>query len=286
MKKCYVVIPAVLVLFVCSCQQKMYFPDRANTPGLTEAYEGKATFSIKPQTNDLGTIDSGKSANGAILSPAFDIAFAPANHFGIIASYRSTLNRYIKEESSTLLTEKNVGGKFSGHRFEIGAGYFNTFGNRGKVEVYAGYANGVLKRRGLKRLNYDYDTRYHRYFVQPAIGFGTNKMSFTAGLRFALHKYYDFKPLNDPKLNTYIAGDINVENELFPFVEPFVNFEFGAEYIKFNAQIGFGTQMTQDNRVSGTAPMYISLGVVGHYAPRFFKHQEHSPTGRGVDGVR
>lgn len=224
MKKLYVIIAGASMLFLYSCQQKMYFPDRANTPGLIEAYEGKATFSIKPQTNDIGDIDSGRSSvNGAILSPSFDIAFAPANHFGIIASYRSTLNRYIKEESSTLFTEKNVGGKFNGHRFEIGAGYFNTFGNRGKVEVYAGYANGVLKRRGVRRLNYDYDTRYHRYFVQPAIGFGTNRVSFTAGLRFSLHKYYDFKGLNDPTLYTYIAGDVNVENALFPFVEPFVN---------------------------------------------------------------
>jgi hypothetical protein len=277
-------LSALFVVFLCSCQQKMYFPDRANTPGLIEAYEGKATFSIKPQTNDLGDIDSGRSSNGAILSPSFDIAFAPANHFGIIASYRSTLNRYIKEESSTIFTEKNVGGKFSGHRFEIGAGYFNTFGSRGKVEVYGGYANGVLKRRGIRRLNYDYDTRYHRYFVQPAIGFGTNRFSFTAGIRFALHKYYDFKALNDPTLKYYIAGDINVENGLFPFVEPFVNFEFGSEYIKFNAQVGFGSQMTQDNRVSGTAPMYVSLGVVGHYAPRFSRHEE-SGGSNGRSGI-
>lgn len=276
---------AAFTLLLGSCQQKMYFPDRANTPGLIEAYEGKATFSIKPQTNDLGDIDSGRTGNGAILSPAFDLAFAPANHFGIIASYRSTLNRYIKEESGTLLTETNMGGKFYGHRFEIGAGYFNTFGNRGKVEVYAGYANGVLHRRGLRRLNYDYDTRYHRYFIQPAIGFGNNKISLTAGLRFALHQYYDFRGLNDPALNTYIAGDINVENNLFPFVEPFVNFEFGSEYIKFNAQAGFGTQMTQDNRVSGTAPMFISLGVVGHYAPRFSKRANSGSKShnRGMD---
>jgi len=273
MKKNYMLFLLALPLLLLSCQQKMYFPERANTPGLTEALEGKATLSFKPQTND---IDSGDS-KGGILSPAFDIAFAPANHFGIIASYRSTLNRYIKEESGTFLTEKNVGGKFNGHRFEIGAGYFSTFGSRGKVEVYAGYANGKLERRGIRRLNYDYDTRYHRYFIQPALGFGDDKISFTAGLRFAVHKYYDFKPVNDPNLVNYITGDgANVENNLFPFVEPFVNFEFGSPYVKFNIQAGFGTQMTQDNRVSGTAPMFISFGVVGHYAPRFSRQSSNS----------
>ncbi|WP_118976104.1 hypothetical protein [Taibaiella koreensis] len=273
MTKNYLLLLAALPFLLISCQQKMYFPERANTPGLTEALEGKATLSFKPQTND---IDSGNS-KGGIISPAFDIAFAPANHFGIIASYRSTLNRYIKEESGTFLTEKNVGGKFNGHRFEFGVGYFNTFGSRGKAEVYVGYGNGTLERRGIRRLNYDYNTRYHRYFIQPAIGFGSDKISFTAGLRFSVHKYYDFKPLNDPELVNYIAGDgANVENNLFPFVEPFVNFEFGSPYVKFNIQAGFGTQMTQDNRVSGTAPMFISFGVVGHYAPRFFKQSKSS----------
>lgn len=269
MKKNYTLPTAFLFLLACSCQQKMYFPERANTPGLTEALEGKITVSVKPQTND---IDSG-SSEGGILSPAFDIAFAPANHFGIIASYRSNLNRYIKEDQSILLTDKTMGGNFNGHRFEIGAGYFSTFGRRGKVEVYAGYGNGKLERRGTRSLNYDYNTRYHRYFVQPAIGFGSDRFSLTAGLRFALHKYYDFKGLNDPTLSHYIAGDADVENALFPFVEPFVNFEVGYEYIKFNVQAGFGTQMTQDNRVSGTAPMFVSFGIVGHYAPRFF-HKE------------
>lgn len=270
MKQNYILFSALVILSLSSCQQKMYFPDRANTPGLTEALEGKATFSIKPQTNDIDSTN----AKGAILSPAFDIAFAPANHFGIIASYRSTLNRYIKEESATFLTEKNVGGKFNGHRFEIGAGFFSTFGSRGKVEVYAGYGNGKLERRGMRRLNYDYDTRYHRYFIQPAIGFGDDRISFTAGLRFAVHQYYNFKGINDPALVNYIAGEgVNVESNLFPFVEPFVNFEFGSPYVKFNIQAGFGTQMTQDNRVSGTAPVFISFGLVGHYAPRFFKQR-------------
>ncbi len=258
---------SITLATLASCQQKMYFPDRANTPGFTEAMEFKGTLSFKPQVTD---IDSGGS-RGNILSPAVDLAFSPAQHFGIIASYRSTWKKYIEENQNIIIDEKTMGGEFNGHRFEIGAGYYNTFGSRGKMEVYVGYGNGKLKRRGDERPSYDYDTRYHRYFIQPAIGFGSNKVSFTAGLRFSLHKYYGFKGINDPNLQYYIAGNTNVENVLFPFFEPFVNFEVGGEYIKFNAQVGFGTQMTQDHRVSGTAPMYVSFGVVGHYAPRFFK---------------
>jgi len=271
MKKIYPMLPFLGFLLV-SCQQKLYFPDRANTPGLTEAFEGKATLSLKPQVAD---IDSGDN-NGSILSPAVDLAFAPAPHFGIIASYRSTIDRYIEENQDIFFTDKTMGGMFNGHRFEFGAGYFGTFGSRGKAEVYAGYGNGVLKRRGNRRPEYDYNTRYHRFFVQPAVGFGTGRISFTAGLRFSLHKYYDFRGLNDPTLPHYIAGDVNVENEIFPFFEPFVNFEVGHEYIKFNVQVGMGTQMTPDNRISGTAPMFVSFGLVGHYAPRFFKGKERS----------
>jgi hypothetical protein len=267
-KKIYTGIQFVaMMMLLASCQQRMYFPERANTPGLTEALEGKATISFKPQGNE---IDSGYS--GGILSPAVDLAFAPVNNFGIIASYRSTINRNIEEGQNILGVSETMGGNFNGHRFEFGAGYFSTFGRRSKFEVYGGYGNGFLKRRGSDRPEYDYDTRYYRFFIQPAVGFGTDRVSFTAGARFAIQKFYGFKGHNDPELINSITGSYgNVERITFPFFEPFVNFEVGAPYLKFNVQMGCGTQMGDSHRISGTAPFYISFGLVGHIAPRFFK---------------
>lgn len=267
---CFIVLFIFSLLFY-SCQQRMYFPERANTPGLTEALEGKATFSFKPQFNDM---DSFNNPSG-ILSPAVDLAFAPVNHFGIIASYRSTYNRNIDETDYFFNSFNTLGGNFNGHRLEVGAGYFNTFGRRGKVEVYGGYGNGKLNRRGTQTPQYDYDTRYYRIFLQPAIGFGSDRISFTTGMRFAYQQFYNFKAINDPELQYYITtgSAANVERMVFPFFEPFVNFEVGSPYVKFNLQMGLGTQMSTDHRVSGTAPGYISMGVVGHFAPRFARNK-------------
>jgi hypothetical protein len=259
----------LLILLFCSCQQRLYFPDRANTPGLTHALEGKATFSIKPQGNDA---DSGQADN-ANFGAGIDLAFSPVNHFGIIGSYRWINNRTIDENATAniFLDDKTIGGVFNGKRWELGAGYYDVFGKMGKVEVYGGYGNGSLERRGTELPQYNYNTRYHRFFIQPAMGFGRSKMfSFTGGLRFAFMKFYDFQSV-DPTLKYSIGkSSQDVTSTIFPFIEPFVNFEGGYKFIKASVQFGASKQLINTN-IAGNFPVYCSIGLIFHFSPEFFK---------------
>lgn len=262
----------LLLVTVCmaSCQQRLYFPDRANTPGLTHAMEGKATISLKPQANEYDSTKS-ESVN---FGTGIDLAFSPIQHLGLIASYRWITDRRIEENQSYDLfseSKKTIGGVFNGKRWEIGAGYYDTFGTRGKVELYGGYGNGSLQRRGKELPEYDYDTRYHRFFLQPAAGFGLSKFfSFTGGIRFAFMKFYDFQSAN-PDLQYHIGkSKQDVTGTVFTFVEPFVNFEGGYKFLKGNIQVGASRQLIHTN-IAGNLPVYISLGIVLHFDEAFFR---------------
>lgn len=268
MKKSIYTLPIIVMSLVLgSCQQRLYFPDRANTPGLIEPMEGKVTLAFKPQLNAADSLEYIESP----VSIAGDLAFSPVNHLGLIVSYRSTINRIINEDNDFWVYGDQLGGTFNGHRFEIGAGYYGVIGSRGKAEVYAGYGNGRLQREGKLTPEQDFHTRYHRFFVQPAIGFGNDKISFTGGFRIALQKFYSFES-DDPTLKYNIGQEPqDVTAVLYPFWEPFINFEVGHPYLKFNVQTGLTRQLA-GSHIAGNVPFFISFGLVGHFAPRFLKH--------------
>lgn len=262
-------LAGALLFLLSSCQQRLYFPDRANTPGLTHALEGKLSLSLKPQAN---AHDSTKT-DDMNFGTGIDLAFSPVNHLGLIASYRHINDRYIKEDQDWNPfngSSKTIGGVFNGSRWEVGAGYYDTVGSRGKVELYGGYGNGTLQRRSQKLPEYDYDTRYHRFFFQPAAGLNISRFfSFTAGIRFAFMSFYDFRSA-DPELK-YTIGRTrqDVTNRIFPFLEPFANFEGGYKFLKGNVQVGASRQIIHTN-IAGNMPVYISLGLVLHFDQAFF----------------
>lgn len=260
---------ALVAILMVSCQQRLYFPDRANTPGLTHALEGKATISLKPQANEH---DSTKT-DDVTFGTSIDLAFSPVKHLGLTASYRWINDRRIKENQSVGIfdSDKTIGGVFNGKRWEIGAGYYDTVGERAKVELYGGYGNGSLQRRGIALPQYNYDTRYHRFYLQPALGFGLGRFfSFTGGIRFAFMKFYDFQSA-DPELKYHIGkAKQDVTAVTFTFIEPFVNFEGGYKFLKGNIQIGASKQLLHTN-IAGNLPMYMSLGLVFHFDEAFFR---------------
>lgn len=268
-------LSVALLLLLASCQQRMYFPDRANVLGFKEKGEAKLTASFKPQGDDA-------SNNApAQISPAVDAAYAISDCIAIFGSYRSTINRNISEYQAL-----SYGGLFNGRRYEGGVGYFHGFDNRAVMEILAGYGNGNLKRRGKLLPGYDFDTRYHRWFVQGAGGYSDNIISIIGGARIALQRYYDFvsaKPGLEYSIaarNYYRYGQLprSVMDQYFTFIEPFFNVEIGYKYIKLNGQFGTAIQVT-GGRVAGNTPIFGSVGIVLHYAPRFFKKNAMNDNG-------
>src|ERR1043165_6593463 len=190
---------AFCVCCLSSCQQKLYFPDRANTPMLSKALEAKLTTSWKVQGNSSSDSDRNKGGDAAF---DFDAAFAPINHLGLIVSYRGLNRRRIDEDLGMLVN--NYGGVFTGHRWEGGAGYFTTLSELERLEAYAGFGTSELMRRSTNSPERDFNTRYNRYFVQAAFGATNAFLSASGGIRFAFQRFYDFSSPTSPDLRYHV----------------------------------------------------------------------------------
>jgi hypothetical protein len=198
-----------------------------------------------------------------------DAAFSPVNHLGLIASYRSINKRRIDEDFGSYFVDQ-YGGTFNGHRWDVGAGYFSSFG-KGRAELYGGVGFGTLSRRGSTTKERDYDTKYNRQFLQGGIGTGNDVFLIGGGFRFALMQFRDFSSPTTPDLRYRILGPVrDVQDVNFAFMEPYVNMEVGWKVIKFNMQVGTSVQMTGD-KIAGNAPFFMSLGAVFHFDPDYAK---------------
>lgn len=234
---------------------------------LSKALEGKLVVAAKPQVNDQDSA----FGNGSSASLGIDAAFAPLNHLGLVASYRTVNNRKIDEDDPIFLYPSQYGGLFNGNRWELGAGYFTTFDRRGRFEAYAGFGRGTLGRRGFSTPEKDFDTKYDRYFLQGAAGAGSDIYAFSGGLRFAAMRFNNFTSPTTPTLRYEILENHqDVEAETFAFVEPFINAEIGWKIIRFTMQMGTSLQINGE-KIVGNTPFYVSLGAAFHFDPDYFK---------------
>jgi len=232
----YFITFPIIVFLLASCQQRLYFPDRANTPGLTQAMEGKATITLKPQTKPSDT----STQEDVNFGTGIDLAFAPMNNWGVIASYRQIINKKIVKGGNVFDNlDERFNGIYNGTYWELGNGLFTTYGSRGKAEIYAGYGNGSMSRKNVDNANLDFDTRYHRFFIQPALGMThEDKFSLTLGFRVAVTDFYNFNA-TDPNLKYNIDGTNNdFTKSANYYIEPFLNMDIGYKYAKANIQIG------------------------------------------------
>lgn len=262
----YLYIYLLLFLLLEACSQKMYFPDRVNAPNLREAMEGKATFSAKFQMKPTDTVTNVQNVN---MGLGGDIAFSPVKHLGLIASYRRILNKEIRDESTGAFSnDAELEGLYNGSRWELGAGYYDNFSDKGTVEVYAGYGAGSLRRSGVQP-NVSYYTRYQRYFIQPAIGFTKDDFfSMSFGGRLAIMKFHEFESPNSNLRFEMFDEGWDVTSNIFAYLEPFVNIEGGYKYAKANLQFGFSTPLGSGG--FAVSP-YVSIGLQFHFKRRFFK---------------
>ena len=270
MKALYVPITLVL-LIVSSCQRGIYIPDKVNSPGFQQGGEAKFDISVKPQKPD---------SSGSGLSYSSDISYAPINHLGIIASYRSVNNKAVIEPKFYYGFGRFS--KLNGQCIDIGAGYFNTLGTNGKYEAYGGYGNGTLINNGFVdtgingRTYLNYKARYSRYFIQLAMGFKNEEIvSFMGGFRITLQQYYSFVSDN-PEVKYSLVPDQSMDmmKQSFVFFEPYIEVQAGWKYVKFNYQFGCASQVAGPDLKYDLGLPYMTFGIVLYYSPRFFKHND------------
>lgn len=268
-------LPSILFLSILlsSCTQRIYFPDKVVTPGLTAQFETKVNLSFRMHNSYSPTNDSTSSLK---FSPSIDLAFSPLNHLGVFGSYKTLLNKYFREtdifDPKNLDNTKTFGGTFNDRILEFGIGYFNKLGKKAKFEIYAGYGTGNLKRTGPLFSQFDFTSKYHRFFIQPAAGIDFKHVSLMGGVKITNQKHDNFNSPIVPDLRLQLGlngSDILKEN--FWLVQPFVTVEVGWEYLKFNAQIGIGTSSNETQIYSNRPIGYFSIGLVGQLNPGFWK---------------
>lgn len=260
------------VLFASCMAPRAYFPDRVNTPQLTQKGDANIVASVKMQIAG-GGIEENDDVGVNWRSPQLDASYAIGDHVGLFTSLRTMINykQYEPDDNFNKDYYGFMGGVQNGYRFDVGAGVFSKVGRKGLVEFYGGFGMGYLDRKGEKLPHLNFNTRYYRIFVQPA---GTllarDGFAVTWGLRIAMQRYYSFNS-SDPNMEQYITTqDFLVgapegqplTSGFYPMFEPFINLRFGAwEWININFQAGAGASPASSyfNRMPGSA--YIDLGV-------------------------
>lgn len=261
------------VITFSSCYPTIYFPDRVNTPGFAHRGEAKVVAGFKVQPSDNSTNN--------MVAPVFDGAYAITDHLGIMASYRSLVNKYLDEDNSYGFynNKTSFGGLYNSHYFEGGAGYFTTMGKVGRFEAYGGAGAGRITRRGNYTPQYDFNSDYYKIYLQPAIHIAPGKgkaFKVGTGVRLTMVRYYNFNA-TDPYTRYYITESdpaskyrVGVTDEAFTMLEPFINLEVGYKFIKFNFQLCGNTAISEGARYIGQSPS-LSLGLVFHYAKEYFR---------------
>lgn len=261
------------LLLLSSCYPTIHFPDRVNTPGFREKKEAKLVAAFKIQPSD--------SATNSSIAPAIDAGYAITDHIGVIASYRSLVDKYLSEshQKNWRKNDTSFGGRYNANYVEGAVGYYSKFARVGQAEVYLGAGGGSINREGYITPQYNFDSKYYKIFVQPAMSItpgGGKVFRVGAGFRLTMLKYYDF---NAPSPDTkYIVTDsdpqskyrLAVDRPAYTYFEPFINLEVGYKFIKFNAQLGASGAISENSRYIGQSP-YLSFGLVFHYAPRYLK---------------
>lgn len=279
MKLPVIIYVAILILFA-SCSPQMYFPDRVNSPCLTEKGEVKAVVALQPHLNR----DTSYKISSVSLGTAVDAAYAITDHFGVIASYRGVNNKHVIESTRENFfrgypdRDTFVGGNFNGHRLDIGAGRFWKFAKKGMMEVYGGVGWGIINRNSQLFPMYSYDADYYRVFVQYGVGmYHKHRFRISGGARFVLQQYYQFSAAND-YIRYNISNDQTYYKDLTKspqlFTEPYANIEFGGDWLKLSAQFGavFTTNGLPADMV-GKLGLCGSLGLTFNYYPDLFKKQ-------------
>lgn len=253
---------ALSLLALGSCSPKIYFPERTNAPMLREAGEVKLTSSLKLQNNSAGSKNS--------FSPSLDFAFSPIQGLGIMGSFRGT-SRYADEDDFGIYQNQDSI-YYSGNKGEFGLGYYLPFGRKGLFEVYAGGAFGNGERQNLRQTGGDYKTKYYQVFIQPELGFNANDIfELSGGIRFNYHKYSYFQS-PDPNVRYYFTDpQTDIKDNYFLFVCPFINFNVGYRFVKFNAQFGLNGNIGRPRLILGNSPWYASMGLTFGFAPRFLR---------------
>lgn len=239
--------PIALLLFIIiysNCSRTLYIPNTINAPLFTEKGDAKL------------------SAASEFLAhvPTIELqgAYALTNNLGLMANFSRMEFEHDKE---SIPNDK--------HRlFELGVGYFTDFGQltdhgkQGRAEVYIGTGWGSAQDYDLENnfcfscpspptpVRNDFEGKYRRFFIQPAVGFTSNFFECSFAMRFATIEFDEF-------IHREAESIIEQSHLQFSTLEPVVTFSFlGTKNVKPFIQLGKVFVLNDEEAFSKVNPNY------------------------------
>lgn len=229
---------ALSILFLAGCVAfqscaPTYIPNNTNVPLFTEPGEIQ--------------LAAYQGTNGTDLQAAVSVV----DHLAVMGNFEISKH---EEEDPEDYHKHNFG--------EIGIGFYDTFGGKGRFEFYGGYGSG-------KSETYDYidvftedeqtrfEGKYDRWFLQGNIGLGNDIFEGAISYRVSYVNFYrltEFGP--DPN----VAPVSTSMEELM--MEPAITIKVGGKHIKFVSQWGFSFPYDDYARFD-YQPFFWSAGIQG-----------------------
>jgi hypothetical protein len=238
MKSKHLLMMAIPMLAIFSCNRDIYVPNQVNAPLLKEKNEFKANLSLSNWQAAYAVSDNiAIMVNGQYVSRAF--MFDNDNN----------------SNDDDLFVDKNTRGGL----LEGGVGFFKALDTKQRAvfDVYAGYGNGAFKTlegayssapSGTSKLDYQLRTQFHKFFVQPSFGLSHKVVEAAFTPRFSIVKFYNqtmgVKAFED---NTQRRDNfLHLGEKAVPFFEPAFTVRVGYRYVKFHAQLMFSVPMNDE----------------------------------------
>lgn len=233
---------AVITCAFSACTETMhvYVPSAVNVPLLKEKNEVKGLVSLN----------------------AAQIAYAPTDHFAVMAGGQWVFNRswlYGGDNGEYYGDDDVIDYDARGSSVEVGAGYFTALDEKRRAvfDVYGGVGIGNFRtiddayyqNAGTdKKVDYKVGSRFTKFFVQPSIGLSHKviEVAFTprfSVVRFRSQTRNSLAFANDPE---GLANFTSLNNTWVPFLEPTVTFKVGYKYIKYSMQLTVSNALRDD----------------------------------------
>lgn len=249
-QKFYIILTTSLILSA-GCIPLYYSTNAENVPLFREQWDTDFAVGLR-----LGSMSFGGDFQGAM---------AVADHVGIMAN----ANLYGSHWNTTGPLGAHYEGSHTGSLLEIGAGYFTKLNEKTVFETYGGFGWGIAKNNFGESI--DAAVKYHRFFIQPAIGWYFKYVNIGVSARVSFPDYYKFE-----YDNTISQSDkeiiLDLDNHTYCFIEPAFTIRAGSENVKFKGQVVLSmspnymeaSQITYD-------PVSFSLGLIFNLRKKNYK---------------
>lgn len=200
-----------LVASLSSCYSVYYVPSAQNVP----LHDEKGGARVR---GSAGTGITAKSLD-------FQGSFAFTKELAIMANYQYAFWDGV--------TYDDVNGGMQRYT-EMGIGYYKKFDHDVIFETYVGGGGGTITN---EHPSGESTLGFNKVFIQPQVGFVTEKLEFAVGTRIYWLNYRDFAPVGSIPGEEMRKIDQLFDNSTYLLAEPHVTFRFGHDPVKVQLQL-------------------------------------------------